>query len=608
MFDGKAFGEEMVVVVRGFVERAIEQIRAEAAEREAALEARIAAMEAREAPAAFDPVPLQEGFARLAEAVGALPGEPDLSGLATKAELAEVRDAIPAPADLSDRPTKAEMAEAIAAIPAADLSGLATKEELAAQDMETLRTIKGVQAAAAEARQAAGVAIAGVETAMGEIAEARAAIPAPADLSGLATKEELAAVEVRIPETNGFATKAELAEVRESIPAPVEAQDLSGFATKAELQAIPEPKDFGREIEALAERADRDRKMRDETMRRDMDAALADVRAEIPEVQDLSHLATKADVAAVLAAIPGPTDVSELATKAELDEVAGRIVEPVDFGPAIEAVRAVIPDVSGLATKDEVPDISGLATQSEVADLRAAIPDVSDLATKADVAAVREAIPGPVDLSEVATKAGVAEAIGAIRMPEAINGKDADPEEVAAIVTATLEPRVAEMERAVAERVATVKDGTPGRDGTLPVVEPWSDRVYYRSAVVSHAGSLWQASTDTGREPPHADWTCLAAKGEDGLTPEFVGTHEDGGEYRRLDVVALNGGSFVALRDAPGPCPGDGWQLLVARGKPGQAVKGEKGDRGDDAGEIIAFHRDGEDYVVTFGDGRELRA
>jgi hypothetical protein len=47
---------------------------------------------------------------------------------------------------------------------------------------------------------------------------------------------------------------------------------------------------------------------------------------------------------------------------------------------------------------------------------------------------------------------------------------------------------------------------------------------------------------------------------------------------RRLDVVALNGGSFVALKDKPGPCPGSGWQLIASQGKRG--VAGEKGERG----------------------------
>lgn len=48
------------------------------------------------------------------------------------------------------------------------------------------------------------------------------------------------------------------------------------------------------------------------------------------------------------------------------------------------------------------------------------------------------------------------------------------------------------------------------------------------------------------------------------------GTFSLAAAYREGDVVALNGGSFAAKRDDPGPCPGPGWQLLVARGKAGR--------------------------------------
>ena len=56
------------------------------------------------------------------------------------------------------------------------------------------------------------------------------------------------------------------------------------------------------------------------------------------------------------------------------------------------------------------------------------------------------------------------------------------------------------------------------------------------------------------------------------------GTFDQCASYRRLDVVARNGGSFIALKDAPGPCPGPGWQLIASQGKRGAA--GEKGERG----------------------------
>jgi Collagen triple helix repeat (20 copies) len=50
--------------------------------------------------------------------------------------------------------------------------------------------------------------------------------------------------------------------------------------------------------------------------------------------------------------------------------------------------------------------------------------------------------------------------------------------------------------------------------------------------------------------------------------------------YRAMDVVAQNGSEWRAVRDDPGPLPGDGWVLGAkgSRGKPGD--RGEKGDRG----------------------------
>ena len=66
--------------------------------------------------------------------------------------------------------------------------------------------------------------------------------------------------------------------------------------------------------------------------------------------------------------------------------------------------------------------------------------------------------------------------------------------------------------------------------------------------------------------------------GRDGNSITVRGTFDESVNYRRLDVAALNGGSFIALKDAPGPCPGSDWQLLASQGKRG--VAGEKGERG----------------------------
>ena len=95
------------------------------------------------------------------------------------------------------------------------------------------------------------------------------------DLSGVATKSELATVESKIPDTSGLATKVELGEVMTSIP------DVSGFATKTELNtvqdSIPNTSGLATKIE------------------------LATVESKIP---DTSGLATKSEVSSVEAKIP----------------------------------------------------------------------------------------------------------------------------------------------------------------------------------------------------------------------------------------------------------------------------------------------------------------
>jgi hypothetical protein len=149
--------------------------------------------------------------------------------------------------------------------------------------------------------------------------------------------------------------------------------------------------------------------------------------------------------------------------------------------------------------------------------------------------------------------------------------------------------------------------GEQGPPGKLPLVKLWMpETVYYEGDVVAYDGGTFQAQRDTGQPPSHAHWICLAAVGRDSKTIAVRGTFNETAEYHRLDVVALNGGSFIALKDAPGPCPGSGWQLLASQGKRGAA--GEKGERGlpgprGDAGAsgatIVGWKIDRERYVAT---------
>jgi hypothetical protein len=181
-----------------------------------------------------------------------------------------------------------------------------------------------------------------------------------------------------------------------------------------------------------------------------------------------------------------------------------------------------------------------------------------------------------------------------------------------------LEQRTRGFELKLAEltgAVAILRGAQPPPPAQFPRVKAWQeDVVYHEGDIVAFAGGTWQAQRDTARVPGAQDWICLAAAGSDGKTIDVRGAFNEAAEYRRLDVVALNGGSFIALKDAPGPCPGCGWHLLASQGKRGAA--GEKGERGAQGPQgnpglsgatIRDWKIDREKYVATplMSDGRD---
>jgi hypothetical protein len=65
----------------------------------------------------------------------------------------------------------------------------------------------------------------------------------------------------------------------------------------------------------------------------------------------------------------------------------------------------------------------------------------------------------------------------------------------------------------------------------------------------------------------------------------------------------VNGSSFVALKDAPGPCPGSDWHLLASRGSRGSrgpvGLGGARGEPGQDAPMIVDWYIDKATYRAT---------
>lgn len=180
-----------------------------------------------------------------------------------------------------------------------------------------------------------------------------------------------------------------------------------------------------------------------------------------------------------------------------------------------------------------------------------------------------------------------------IGLPEGVAGKDgidgkdgrdgSDGKDGASVTVEDVRPLIDEAVAKAVSEIPAPKDGVDGKDGKLPIVKAWEDRVYYEGEVASFDGGVYQAARDTGKAPTHGDWTCIVSKGrdgEDGRSFTVRGTYEADGEYDHLDVVAMNGAAFVARCANPGPCPGEGWQMIAMQGKPGKPGQSVKGDRG----------------------------
>jgi hypothetical protein len=150
--------------------------------------------------------------------------------------------------------------------------------------------------------------------------------------------------------------------------------------------------------------------------------------------------------------------------------------------------------------------------------------------------------------------------------------------------------------------------GEAGPPGKFAAPAAWVRGVHYESELVTHGGSTWSAARDTAEEPPHDDWICVAEAGRDGRSFTIRGLWKAAGQYRALDVVALNGSSFVARVDEPGQCPGDGWQLIAAQGNRGKAgERGPKGEAGPAGRALVKAAIDAEGLLtLTADDGSAI--
>lgn len=280
---------------------------------------------------------------------------------------------------------------------------------------------------------------------------------------------------------------------------------------------------------------------------------------------------------------------------------------------ALDAVAREIATLRQEAARER--DLRDAQFAAKLAELETRLAGVADMERRVAerLASLRDGQDGSsVTLDDVAPMiaAEIARRMAELPIPKdgenGAPGRDADPEEIRAMVDA-----------AVADAMAALpppEKGDPGPMGALPTVEEWTDKVYYQGAVVSCSGALHQAVRDTGKPPGHEDWRCIVRAGTDGAAGRsFVvrGTWDESVDYAEMDVVARDGASFVARCDNPGPCPGEGWQLMAMRGKTGKP--GEPGPRGEPGRSVsgvvsaIALDEANAILTVTNSDGSVVR-
>ena len=325
---------------------------------------------------------------------------PDVSGLATKAEvaaitvpsiegLAKTTDVETKLADYAKKTelpsveglaTKAEVTEAVTGLAKASevAATYATKEAVnavAGLDADTVNQLKALAQNSDLTTVAEKVKNVYTKAETDDKLAAKADVTAIPDVSGLATKAEVATAVagVQVPSIEGL---AKTTDVESTYAKKTELPDVSGLATKAEVTAavagvqVPSIEGLAKTTEVEATYAKKTELPSIEGLAKttEVDTKLADY-AKKTELPDISGLATKQEVAAIT--VPS---VEGFIKGTEVD------AKLVDYAKKAEvettyAKKTELPDVSGLATKAEVtsavaavevPSIEGLAKTTEV--------------------------------------------------------------------------------------------------------------------------------------------------------------------------------------------------------------------------------------------------
>ena len=363
-------------------------------------------------------VPSIEGLAKATEVDAKLADYakktelPDVSGLATKAELPSIEGlakTTEVDTKLADYAKTAEVEATYAKkteLPS--IEGLATKAEVA----ETYATKEAVNAVAGlDADTVNTLKTLAQNSDLATVAEKVKNVYTKAETD---TKLEAKADVSAIPDVSGL---AKTAEVETTYAKKTELPDVSGLATKAEVAAITVPS-----IEGLAKTTDVETKLADYAK-----------KTELPSVEGL---ATKAEVTEAVTGLAKASEVAATyATKEAVNAVAGLDADTVNQLKALAQnsdLTTVAEKVKNVYTKSEtddklaakadvtaIPDVSGLATKQEVTDAVAGVqvPSIEGLAKTTDVEATYAKKTELPDVSTLATKAEVTAAVAGVQVP-----------------------------------------------------------------------------------------------------------------------------------------------------------------------------------------------
>jgi hypothetical protein len=153
-----------------------------------------------------------------------------------------------------------------------------------------------------------------------------------------------------------------------------------------------------------------------------------------------------------------------------------------------------------------------------------------------------------------------------------------------------LDARVAELE----ERAQRFVLATSGPEG-------WEN--YFQALLLHERKSIDDFLTEVVALLQREILTQTKALLDQAFAVRVRGTFAPNTSYARGDIVVLDGGSFIARKDNPGPCPGPGWQLMAKQGQRG--VAGPRGERGPPGKTIDGWIVDRSTYRLTprFSDG-----